>query len=375
MRERLRGPWPEGPCLWLHGASLGECKMLLNLAFCLIEDLAHCPPILLTTQKAEVLAYLNGLNAGERISFGIAPLDVPTVMRKFVARVKPLALVLGENELWPGYLKTMAHLRGRASVALVSGRYRSSAIRADFDMLLLASMQTAGDLGRFCRRGLKRNLDERLIAERVFVGGNWKLLPWCRLGVPYPDKERMVDVVLLSLHFAEWKRLRTLFERTSKSVRTVVLVPRRLEELDDFCLALKCAGHDVCVWPETRPGSVSVVDCYGKVPEILDVSKIAIVGGSFCKRPGIHDFWEPLRHNVRTLVGPYANGSEEQVDDLVCRGLLERLDSKAAIENLDLLGDCRDKDLKLNFESQMAIEKKKILDSYQRLLLALEDLL
>ena len=32
MNARLNGPWPKGPFLWLHGASLGECKMLMNLA-------------------------------------------------------------------------------------------------------------------------------------------------------------------------------------------------------------------------------------------------------------------------------------------------------------------------------------------------------
>ena len=32
IQNRLDGPWPEGPFLWMHGASLGECKMLLSLS-------------------------------------------------------------------------------------------------------------------------------------------------------------------------------------------------------------------------------------------------------------------------------------------------------------------------------------------------------
>ena len=53
--DRLNGPWPEGPFLWMHGASLGECRMLLNLAKFLQEDIAGLPRILITTQKVEVL--------------------------------------------------------------------------------------------------------------------------------------------------------------------------------------------------------------------------------------------------------------------------------------------------------------------------------
>ena len=58
INDRLNGPWPKGPFLWLHGASLGECRMLLNLAKFLQEDIENCPKILLTTQKNEVLKFL-----------------------------------------------------------------------------------------------------------------------------------------------------------------------------------------------------------------------------------------------------------------------------------------------------------------------------
>lgn len=60
LNERLEGPWPAGPFLWMHGASLGECKMLLNLARALQADIPDCPRILVTTQKAEVLDFLRG---------------------------------------------------------------------------------------------------------------------------------------------------------------------------------------------------------------------------------------------------------------------------------------------------------------------------
>ena len=103
IRSRMYGPFSSGPCFWLHGASLGECKMLLSLAQILKRDVPEIPRILITTQKTEVLEFLKP--AVEELGFetSLAPLDSPAVMRRFMESVQPVMLVLAENELWPGY--------------------------------------------------------------------------------------------------------------------------------------------------------------------------------------------------------------------------------------------------------------------------------
>ena len=137
VNARLEGPWPQGKRLWLHGASLGECKVLLNLAKLLRRDVAQCPKILLTTQKVEVVPVLKKM--GENVvDVSIAPADAPAAMSKFVRNVQPLALVLAENELWPGYLSAMAGTSLKPSVALVSGRFRRSFPGVDFSAVGLA---------------------------------------------------------------------------------------------------------------------------------------------------------------------------------------------------------------------------------------------
>ena len=144
IEERLSGPWPVGPYLWLHGASLGECRMLLNLACALREDLVDCPKILITSQKAEVVSYLNEACAGIA-NVSIAPADIPSTLDSFVKAVQPLGLVLAENELWPGYLSTLSRISTRKNIALVSGRYRRSLPFLDFSGMGIACLQT----GRF----------------------------------------------------------------------------------------------------------------------------------------------------------------------------------------------------------------------------------
>ena len=86
--DRLNGPWPEGPFLWMHGASLGECRMLLNLAKFLQEDIEGLPRILITTQKVEVLKFLQ--ESGSHVESAIAPADTMTscapALRRHAAR-------------------------------------------------------------------------------------------------------------------------------------------------------------------------------------------------------------------------------------------------------------------------------------------------
>ena len=175
MNARLNGPWPKGPFLWMHGASLGECKMLMNLAKLLKEDLPDCPRLLITTQKVEVLSFLEE-NAGD-IASCMAPVDSPVPMKSFISSVKPVGLILAENEFWPGYLSSMLRISSKPSVAVVSGRFHRAVPGIDFSSIGFASMQTGSDLSRFLGVAARANI------SRMLIGGDWKLLPWVRSGM------------------------------------------------------------------------------------------------------------------------------------------------------------------------------------------------
>ena len=43
------------------------------------------------------------------------------------------------------------------------------------------------------------------------------------------------------------------------------------------------------------------------------------MGGSFDRRLGVHDFWEPLQMGVSTCVGPYAKGHELSTNFLIIK--------------------------------------------------------
>lgn len=361
VKDRLRGPWPKGPFLWLHGASLGECKMLLNLAKCLQEDLPDCPRILVTTQKVEVLSFIK--DSGVDVAVSIAPADTPATMKSFIAAVKPLGLILAENELWPGYLSSMLRISTRPSVAVVSGRFHRAVPGMDYSAIGFVSMQTGSDLSRFFSVATRTN------KSRMVIGGDWKLLPWVRLGKTVVAPENpTVDTVFVSMHIQEWASLCRMIASCIKREESVVLVPRRLSEVPEFRKALRDQEIAVVDWPLVQKGTVSIVSQFGVTKDVFAVSKSAVVGGSFARGLGVHDFWEPLQYGVSTCVGPYAAGQKETVATLVREGAVVQLQSTAEFSQ-------RNKpDIRL-VQTFLAHERAKISDSYQQLVDFLKNLL
>jgi 3-deoxy-D-manno-octulosonic-acid transferase len=361
VNARLRGPWPKGPFLWMHGASLGECKMLLNLAKCLKEDLPNCPRLLLTTQKVEVVSFIK--ESGMDVVAHIAPVDAPTTMKSFISAVKPLGLILAENELWPGYLSSMLRISTRPPVALVSGRFHHAVPGMDYAAIGFVSMQTGSDLSRFFSVSTRAN------NSRMMIGGDWKLLPWVRLNKAVAAPENpTVDTVFISMHVQEISSLCRMILSSIKRGESVVLMPRRLSEVAEFRKAL--VGRDIAVidWPVVQSGAVSIVNEFGKTKEVLAVSKTAVVGGSFARGLGVHDFWEPLQSGVSTCVGPYAEGQKETVATLVREGVV------AQIQSAEEFSRRNKPDIRL-VRTFLAHESAKISDSYQQLLVFLKNLL
>jgi 3-deoxy-D-manno-octulosonic-acid transferase len=334
--------------------------MLQALACALKEDLADCLKILITSQKVEVVSFLKDSCAGVA-DVAIAPADVPSSLHSFVSSVQPLGLVLAENELWPGYLSIMSKLSTRRNVALVSGRYRRSFPLLDFSGMGYACMQTASDLGRFT------------YASKGFVpctmGGDWKLLNWARDGglVCVPEKPS-IDVVFVSFHQEEAEAFVSMAKDSVDKGESVVLMPRRLSELNQFRKVLLEAELPVVDYPTVERGAVSLVSRFGLSREIFLKSRSAVMGGSFDRRLGVHDFWEPLQMGVSTCVGPYAKGHDDVVSRLVAAHVLAQIHTPS--DYLRRRTPAVD-----TVRTFLMGEKRKVLNSYKLLLNFIKGLL
>lgn len=351
--------------------------MLLNLATALQNDVPDLPKILITSQKPEVVCHLrNSLVQGataesacgqldgaelacRKTEVALAPADVPWVLRRFLRRTKPVGLILGENELWPGYLSGMQSYTRSASVALVSGRFRKAVPGMDFSGLGFATMQTSADQSRFLKfaAGSFRGI--------ISVGGNWKLLPWTRASGGELHAKELTSFI--SLHIEELPFLQQAISSLVAQKKSLVIAPRRLEEIPSFVASFRSQDIPVVQWPATAPGHISMVYTFGKVPEILSRSESAYVGGSFHKSLGIHDFWEPLLMNVPTFVGPFCRGAESAVAALIRKGALVRIPDSSSWSQIPVDKAC--------VASALSQEREKILNSYTQLKKFVEELL
>ena len=160
---------PQGPLVWLHGASVGELMSVLPL----ISHLHARGLSLLVTSGTVTSSQL----AEERLPDGVVhqfvPFDVPAYARRFLEHWKPQLALFVESDLWPNLLQETA-ARG-VPMVLVNARLSERSFRRwqRFPNII------AHVLRRFALALARTPLDaERLSAlraERVLITGDLKL--------------------------------------------------------------------------------------------------------------------------------------------------------------------------------------------------------
>lgn len=114
-----------GRPLWLHAASVGEVNALLPLLKAL-RDRYPALPLLVTTTTATGAARVEAL-AITNLHHRYMPLDLPLLVRRFLARHRPLACLLTEMELWPLWMLTLK--RADIPCLLINGRMSARSAR------------------------------------------------------------------------------------------------------------------------------------------------------------------------------------------------------------------------------------------------------
>lgn len=301
---------PNGPLVWLHGASVGELAGVLPL----IERIcARGIGMLVTTGTVT-----SGGLAEQRLPRGVihqfVPLDVPHFMRRFLDHWRPDLALLVESDLWPNMMIEAA--RRRVPMILVNGRLSENSYRRwrnlpgtigyllrRFDLCLAG---TPGDAAR---------LDE-LGAPRTLTTGNLKL------DVPAPPADAahlkaLADatggrpvIAAVSTHAGEesiviaaHRRLRAQFPRL-----LTLIAPRHAErgpgiaEIaggDGLKAVLRSRGE----LPDATT-DIYVADTMGELGLIYRLAPAVFVGGSLVRHGGQNPI-EPAKLDAAILHGPH----------------------------------------------------------------------
>ncbi|MFD1704394.1 3-deoxy-D-manno-octulosonic acid transferase [Methylopila henanensis] len=151
---------PDGPLVWLHGASVGEFNALAPL----VESLVARGFWALVTTGTVTSAAVAAQRLPEGAIHQFVPLDVPAYVERFLAHWRPDLALIAESEIWPNLLRRARTLG--APLVLVNGRMSERSfvrwrrarrtIGALIDHFDLCLVQSQGDASRFVDLGARR---------------------------------------------------------------------------------------------------------------------------------------------------------------------------------------------------------------------------
>jgi 3-deoxy-D-manno-octulosonic-acid transferase len=327
---RSKLPRPPGTLLWMHGASVGESRLLLEL-FATIRQRrpdAHALVTTQTTTSADMIA----ANPPLHVIHQMAPVDGPAAVRRFLKHWKPDAAVFAEGEIWPNMLQGLKRAGIPAALANArmttktlaswSGRKPSARkIFAAFDFIGAADRQTAEGLGAATSR-------------EITTVGNLKMAA----RVTPPSREpiekfvRAVDRPVLlaaSTHPGEDAFALDAFANVRETTPDALLViaPRHPDRAASIMTEARGRGHGVQQWstnrtPPARDVDVLIADTMGELLVWYAASDGVYLGGATNPDIGGHNAIEPAQLGKRVFTGPHGFNFRETFDILAAYGAL-----------------------------------------------------
>jgi 3-deoxy-D-manno-octulosonic-acid transferase len=116
---------PERQTIWCHAASVGEFNTLETLIPNIKETFENYE-ILLTVSN--IVAYEQAkLWSDKQIHIAIAPLDFPSVLKRFIKYWKPITLITMENEIFPNRIVLLK--KARCKIVWVNARISTKSMK------------------------------------------------------------------------------------------------------------------------------------------------------------------------------------------------------------------------------------------------------
>jgi 3-deoxy-D-manno-octulosonic-acid transferase len=301
---------PQGPLVWVHGASVGE----MLAAVPLIEHLRAQGFAVLVTSGTVTSAALAEQRLPDGAIHQFIPLDAPRFVRRFLDHWRPGLALFVESDLWPNLILSCAErkipmivINGRLSERSFS-RWRLvrgviAALLSRFDLCLT---QSEADAERYAQLG----------AARVTSTGNLKL------DVPPPPVDETVlqrlkeiigtrpVVAAASTHPGEEAAIVAAHRRLLTKFPTLltVIAPRHPARGESIAEIAKIAGLAVALrsrraQPMPDVG-VYIADTLGELGLIYRIAPIVFMGGSLASHGGQNPI-EAIRLGAAVLHGPH----------------------------------------------------------------------
>jgi 3-deoxy-D-manno-octulosonic-acid transferase len=313
VKARLGKDFPkvEGPCVWIHGVSLGETKAVTPLARKFKQNL------IVTSSTDTGLA--EAKRAFPDAQHAYLPFDFSYVVGPIMRRTRPEMLILCEGDLWYRLLKEAK--RVGAKTALVNGKISERSAerhrkfpalgRHLFPLLDLVCVQSEEHRKRFAGLGVESEVTGNLKFDGMGTGEMdlSRLKQWAgdsfvvTLGSTHdPEEQQLMEA------------LRPLFDELDLKV---LLVPRHPQRFDRVASRLRELEIPFSRYTEEEWNErVLLVDTIGVLRGCYRISHVALVAGSWTARVGGHNILEPLMEGAACLFGPHMH-TQRELESLV----------------------------------------------------------
>ena len=318
-KARLAAP---GRPIWIQAVSVGE----LAVAFSFMDELRRrdrSVRFVLTTNTSTGHALaLKKVQAPDATLY--FPMDVPWVIPRVLRRIRPAAVVLVENEMWPNLIR-YARKQGVPTV-MINGRISEHSFRG-YRKIRFITRRLLPQIHWFCVQSAEDR--DRLLAlgapaDRMEIVGSAKY----DIGSTAPTAEARARAVLAKIGVkpgqpvlvggstwdGEEAALLDIYREAKKAHPglILVLVPRHAERREEVREAIRRRGlsaiqrsqfPDNAAAPDRRP-DVLLVDTTGELRGFYAAADVVFVGKSLTQTGGQNPI-EPAKDGKSVVVGPH----------------------------------------------------------------------
>jgi 3-deoxy-D-manno-octulosonic-acid transferase len=290
------------PRIWIHAVSVGEVTAAAPIVAALHSRFpGSCIVLSTSTETGQEIARKLVPAAKAHIYF---PLDIPRVVSKVLALVRPDVFVTVETELWPNFIRICRRQGIRivmANCRLSPRSFRRYHLTRFFWKKILLNLDEAGvisatDAARLAALGMP--------SERIQILGNAKYDGLAARVSPAIEKE-IIDLLGIapgeeflvagSTHAGEETVILDVYRRLLE-IRPnfkLILIPRHIERGPAVAELVRQAGFTSCItMSEIQAGrsrreeKVILVDVIGELFKVYSLATVVFCGGSLVPKGG-----------------------------------------------------------------------------------------
>lgn len=300
---------------WVHAVSVGETLAAVPMIKAILANNQDIS-VVVTTTTPTGSAQVKSIFA-DQVFHVYAPYDLPDCVSRFIGKIRPVALIIMETELWPNTI-TQCHCKnipvilanGRLSEKSAKGYTKiSRLITPVLEKISLAAMQYPADAERMQVLGLR--------SENCQTIGNIKFDLEISASIKQQAEnlrreinqhgERVVWIAA-STHPGEDERVVEIFQKLKLKIPSLflIVVPRHPERFNivtqlfeekNFIIQRRSVSKHI-----EKESQVLIADTMGELLMLYGAADFTFVGGSFVPVGG-HNLMEPAAWALPIISG------------------------------------------------------------------------